>query len=89
MVSGMVSMGIEDEQVKGIVAKVTGIIPKLVPVVARIDFIKSKASSSTFDGLIWHTRGVTHYFSGKELAERRAAAAASEEPVAVEAEPTT
>ena len=44
---------------------------ELAPVAGKIDFYKSTASYTTFDGNAWHTRSVTHYFSPKErLVER-------------------
>ncbi len=80
MVGGMATMAIEDPAAKGAVSKLVGIIPKLVPVVSKIDFFKSKASVATFDGLIWQTHGVTHYFSDAELVKLRAVSVEAPEP---------
>ena len=43
-------------------------LTKLTPVVRKIDFYKSKAAHTTFDGQTWRSRGVTHYFSPAERA---------------------
>jgi hypothetical protein len=45
---------------------------KLTPVVRKIDFYKSTATHTTFDGQAWYTRSVTHYVSPQERAERGA-----------------
>ena len=73
MVLGMVSMTgmaipmmIPDPNVQQVVAKIIGIIGKLSPVAAKIDFYKSTASYTTFDGQAWREREVTHYRSPVE-----------------------
>ena len=66
----MMGMAIPEPKARPILASITGMLGKLTPVVAKIDFYKSKAMLLTFDGLAWHTRGVTHYFSPEERAAR-------------------
>jgi len=80
VVLGMVSMAgmgipmlIPDPDIRQAVVKVVGIVGKLSPVVAKINFYKSTAAYTTFDGKAWHTREVTHYQSP---AERPSATAA-------------
>ena len=43
-------------------------LAKLTPVVRKIDFYKSTATCTTFDGHSWHTQTVTHYVSPAERA---------------------
>lgn len=73
MILGMVSMMgmgipmvIPDPDLQQAVAKIVGIVGKLSPVAAKIDFYKSSASYTTFDGQAWHEREVTHYRSPAE-----------------------
>jgi hypothetical protein len=66
MVSGMMGAFIPDSDARIFISKIAGIFAKLTPVVSKIDFYKSTASSTTFDGQAWHSRGVTHYFSPEE-----------------------
>ena len=68
---GMAGAMIPDQDARPIIAKIAGMLAKLTPVVRKIDFYKSSASYTTFDGQAWHTRAVTHYVSP---AERGAAA---------------
>jgi len=68
MVAGMLGVFVPDAEVQPIIAKIAGILSKLTPVARKIDFYQSTASSSTFDGQTWHTRGVTHYCSLEERA---------------------
>ena len=68
MVSGMMTMAIPEPEAKAIFGKLGGMIAKLPPVMRKIDFYKSTASYTTFDGTVWHTRGITHYFSPAERA---------------------
>ncbi len=72
MVGGMATMAIPDPQIRPVIAKITGMLAKLAPVARKIDFFKSTASCTTFDGHAWHTRAVTHYIAP---AERTASAA--------------
>ena len=46
-------------------------VAKLSPVVRKIDFYKSTAAYTTFDGRAWHTRTITHYMSPEERATRK------------------
>jgi hypothetical protein len=71
-VGGIVSAMIPDDEARPILGKITGILSKLTPVVLKIDFYKSTASYTTFDGLTYYTRTVTHYFSPEERAARNA-----------------
>ena len=49
-------------------------IGKLVPAAQKIDFYKSSASYTTFDGKVWYTKKQTSYVSPEE---RSAAVSAS------------
>jgi len=66
MASGMMTMAIPDPEVRPIVAKVAGMIGKLTPVVRKINFYKSTATCTTFDGRAWHSRTVIHYVPPSE-----------------------
>jgi tetratricopeptide (TPR) repeat protein len=68
MISGMATMAIPDPEVRPIITKIAGMFAKLTPVVRKIDFYKSTATHTTFDGQAWHTRMVTHYVSPTERA---------------------
>jgi len=61
MMSGFASMAIPDEQARAMIGKASGILMKLTPVVSKINFFKSIASTTTFDGKVWHVHAVTHY----------------------------
>lgn len=66
MVSGMLGAFIPEPSVRPVITRLAGILAKLTPVVRKINFYKSTASQTTFDGLAWRTRTVTHYFSPAE-----------------------
>ena len=66
MVMGMLGTFVPDPKAQPVVTGISGILGKLAPVVSEIDFYKSSASCTTFDGKMWRTRGVTHYFSPGE-----------------------
>lgn len=68
MVSGMMGAFVPEPKLRPVLAKISGMLTKLTPVVRKIDFYKSKASHTTFDGQTWRSRGVTHYFSPAEHA---------------------
>jgi tetratricopeptide (TPR) repeat protein len=68
MMGGMATMGIPDPEARQILSKVLGMMMKLTPVVSKIDFYKSSASVTTFDGKAWHVHAVTHYKSPLERA---------------------
>jgi hypothetical protein len=72
MVTGMFGAFIPEPEARPIIAKFSGILNKLAPVARKIDFYKSTASHTTFDGQTWRTHGVTHYFSPAERAARGA-----------------
>jgi tetratricopeptide (TPR) repeat protein len=67
-ISGMLTMGIPDAKARQVVSRITAMLRKLTPVVRKIDFYKSTATHTTFDGRAWHTRTVTHYVSPAERA---------------------
>ena len=66
VMGGMASMAIPDPEVRQAVMQVLGIVADIAPVARKVDFYKSTASYTTFDGKAWHTRHVTHYMSPKE-----------------------
>ncbi|MFH2000552.1 MAG: DUF3352 domain-containing protein [Planctomycetota bacterium] len=66
MVTGMMGSFIPEPKVRPVIAKISGLLSMLTPVVQRIDFYKSSASMTTFDGKMWHNRSITHYFSPEE-----------------------
>ena len=68
MGTGMMAMAIPDPDVQPIFGKIAGLLGKLTPVVRKIDFFKSTASCTTFDGQAWHSKMVTNYFSPQERA---------------------
>lgn len=70
MVTGMMGTFIPEPEVRPVIAKIAGILAKLTPVVRKIDFYKSAASHTTFDGQAWHSRSVTHYSSPAERAAK-------------------
>ncbi|MCO6438776.1 MAG: DUF3352 domain-containing protein [Phycisphaerae bacterium] len=58
---GMAAMAIPDPQGQQMVGKLVGILGKLGPVLRKINFYRSMASTSTFDGSEWRTLKVTNY----------------------------
>ena len=74
MVAGMAAMAIPPE-LQAPVTKLLGILAKLTPAAEKIDFYKSSASYTTFDGQVWHTYQATNYVSP---AERTATGVGSE-----------
>lgn len=68
MMGGMVGAFIPDPEIRPVITKIAGILAKLTPVVRKIDFYKSTATHTTFDGQRWYTREVTHYVSPAERA---------------------
>jgi hypothetical protein len=74
MISGMMTMAVPDPDARAAVSKVAGLLVKLAPAAAKIDFYKSKSSLSVFDGKGWACRGATRYASPPE---RPSAASAS------------
>ena len=70
MVCGMLGAIVPEPQARSAISKISGMLAKLTPVVRKIDFYKSSASHTTFDGQTWRSRGVTHYFSPTERATR-------------------
>jgi hypothetical protein len=63
MSSGMASLAIPEPEVRNVVARITTMLGKLIPVARKIDFFKSTSTLTTFDGLNWRTEQLTHYVS--------------------------
>lgn len=63
MAMGFATMGMQDAppQVQTVVQAIPPILAKLGPVAAKMDFFKSSAEVSTFDGSKWITRSVQNY----------------------------
>ena len=72
MVSGMIGAFVPEPKVRPVLTKISGMLGKLAPVVRKIDFYKSGATHTTFDGQVWRCRGVTHYVSPAERAAKGA-----------------
>ncbi len=72
MTGGVMTMMIPDPEAQPIIGKVVGMIGKLAPVLAKIDFYKSTATCTTFDGHAWRTRSVTHYVAPQARAVTKA-----------------
>ena len=68
MVCGMMGAAVPDPEARPVLGKISSILSKLAPVARKIDFFKSTSSCTTFDGQVWHSRGVTHYLSPAERA---------------------
>jgi len=66
MMFGGLAMAAPDPDARAAIAKGATIVGKLSPVVAKIDFYKSVASVSTFDGKAWRVKMATHYQSPEE-----------------------
>lgn len=79
MASGMMGAFIPEPEVQQVITQCAGMIGKLGPAAAKIDFYKSSASYTTFDGKAWHKRCVTNYASP---AERRPGPAEEKPPAA-------
>jgi hypothetical protein len=71
MALGMMGTFIPEPKARPLFAKISGILNKMIPVVQKIDFYKSTAKQTTFDGKAWHTRAVTHMVSPEERAADR------------------
>lgn len=68
MMTSMMGAFIPEPRVRPLFAKIGSILNKMIPVVQKIDFYKSTAKHTTFDGQAWHTRRVTHMVSPDERA---------------------
>lgn len=66
MISGMAGTFIPEPEARQMLGRIAAMLSKLVPVVKQINFYKSSASCTTFDGQAWHTRTATHYFAPDE-----------------------
>jgi len=66
MATGMMGAFVPKPELRPVLAKVSAMLGKLAPVARKIDFYKSTATSTTFDGQAWRSRAVTHYFSPAE-----------------------
>ena len=71
MASGMMIMLIPDPEIRPIISKVAGMLAKLTPVVRKIDFYKSTAEQTSFDGRVWRSHKVTHYVAPEERHKSR------------------
>ena len=78
MAGGFVGMVVPDPQAQKAIIKVFGIISKLAPVAAKVDFYKSSASYVQSDGLVWRSYGVTNYVSPQERSRNKSEAMESE-----------
>jgi tetratricopeptide (TPR) repeat protein len=72
MISGMLGAAVPEPDARPVIGKISSILAKLAPVARKIDFYKSAASETTFDGNVFRTRAVTHYFSPAERAPSEA-----------------
>ncbi len=61
MIGPMATMGIPDPDARRVVGTLLGMVNKLAPVARKIDFYKSTATLTNFNGKAWLTRSVTHY----------------------------
>ncbi len=61
MVGGMMAAMVPDPQVKPVLTKLTSLMSRIAPVVREIDFYRSVATRTTFDGHVWRSERVTHY----------------------------
>lgn len=66
MASGMAGSFIPDPDMQQMLMRVSAMLSKVAPVAMKIDFYKSTASCTTFDGQAWRTQSVTHYYSPEE-----------------------
>lgn len=72
MVLSLAASMVPEPKIQPMLGKIAGILGKLVPVARKIDFYKSAATLTTFDGQVWHSRAVTHYLSEAERTENEA-----------------
>lgn len=72
MITGMAGSFVPEPEVRTVATKLAGILGKLTPVVRKIDFYKSTASHTTFDGQKWRSVTLTHYVSPAERAPQSA-----------------
>ena len=77
---GMMGAFIPDPEVRPVLTRVGAMLGKLTPVVRKIDFFKSTASVTTFDGKAFHSTMVVHYVSPAEHAKMHGATTASATP---------
>lgn len=66
MAMGGMSMAIPEPDARSALVKVAGMLGKLTPVVGKIDFYKSTATLTTFEGNAWRAKTVTHYVASEE-----------------------
>jgi hypothetical protein len=76
LASGFVTMMVEPEA-RPVIGKLSGMLGKLAPVAAKIDFYKSVATCSSFDGKMWRLKTVTNYLSPDERPGVKAETASS------------
>ncbi|MCP4590839.1 MAG: hypothetical protein GY842_08840 [bacterium] len=80
MAGSMVGPFLPDPQASSIISRIGGMLGKLAPAAQRIDFYKSTATHTTFDGQKWHTHTTTHYVSPEERAGSNSEPAADVPP---------
>jgi hypothetical protein len=71
VVSGLAGSFAPQSELRTLTGGISAMLAKLKPVVLKIDFLKSSASRTTFDGRVWRARSVTHYASPEERAARQ------------------
>ena len=64
-------MAIPEPKARTVLMQLASMVAKLAPAAQEIDFYKSAASCTSFDGRAWRTHQVTHYFSPEERESRR------------------
>ena len=62
----MMAMAVPEPEARKVIMKLGGMVAKLGPVVRKIDFYKSTAMTTTFDGESWHTKSVTHFLAPED-----------------------
>lgn len=78
MITSMLSGFVPEPRVRPIFAKIGTVLSKLTAAARRVDFYKSTATHTTFDGRRWRTRTVTHYVSPEERGAGKATGVSSE-----------
>jgi tetratricopeptide (TPR) repeat protein len=71
MMTSMMGAMIPEPELRPVLTKISSMLGKLAPVVRKVDFYKSSSMiTTTDDGLTWHTKSVTNYFSPEERATK-------------------
>jgi len=66
MAIGMMSAFIPEPEARPFLGKISSLLAKLTPAIRKINFYKTAASCTTFDGQTWRVKSVTHYLSPEE-----------------------